>query len=106
MPFVLDTSVTLAWYFEDETSEYSADVLRRLRIDSALVPSLWPIEVANGLLSAERRGRITPTEIAKAVAQTLELPIAVHDVSVSLALGSISDLSREHRLTAYDAAFH
>ena len=105
MPFVLDTSVTLAWYFEDETSEYSADVLRRLRSDSALVPSLWPIEVANGLLSAERRGRITPTEIARAVAQTLELPIAVHDVSPSLALGRVSDLSREHRLTVYDAAY-
>ena len=41
--FVLDCSVTLAWCFQDETNPYADDVLERLNLESAVVPSLWPL---------------------------------------------------------------
>ena len=58
MNFVRDASVTLAWAFEDEGGEYAADVLARLEREEACTTALWPLEIANGLLVAERRGRI------------------------------------------------
>jgi predicted nucleic acid-binding protein len=105
MPFVLDASLALAWYFEDEVSEYADLVLERLREDSALVPSLWPLEIANGLISAERRGRIFPAGVARAAELVLELPISVQEVPPGLALGAVIDIARSQVLSAYDAAY-
>ena len=47
--FVLDCSVTMAWCFEDETDRFTEAVLGMLAENGALVPRLWPLEVA-GLL--------------------------------------------------------
>ena len=38
--FVLDCSVAAAWLFEDEASEATDALLRRLRHDGAVVPGL------------------------------------------------------------------
>lgn len=53
--FVLDNSIVMAWSFEDEVDEYADAVLERLAETKALVPVLWPLEVANALLMGERR---------------------------------------------------
>jgi predicted nucleic acid-binding protein len=105
LPFVLDASIAVSWHFEDEASPFAEGVLDRLNNDTALVPSLWPLEVANVLMLAERRGRLTPAKFRRAVELTLTLPIEVHDVPLSTALGQVADLAREHRLTAYDASY-
>ncbi len=49
MPFVLDTSVTMAWCFVDEVSSYSRKALQSLAHTYAEVPALWRYEVANGI---------------------------------------------------------
>ncbi len=60
--FVLDTSVTMSWCFEDEVKDYSERILDALLENSAVVPGLWSLEVANILLVCERRGRISQDE--------------------------------------------
>lgn len=105
MPFVLDASVAVVWHLEDETSEYSERVLERLSTDEALVPSIWPQELANVLLIAERRGRIAPDKVAKAFELSLLLPITVYEVSAELAFGRAAELARAHRLSVYDATY-
>lgn len=105
MPFVLDASVTLAWALDDEASPYAVSVLESLRQDQGLVPSLWQLEVANGLLVAGRRGRISPSQSAEAIDIFLSLPIAVVGVSPELAMRSVLELARTQGLTAYDAAY-
>jgi predicted nucleic acid-binding protein len=105
VPFVLDASVALAWHLEDEVSEYADRVLDRLREDGVAVPSIWPLELANALLVAERRGRLLPAKVALATQQTSELPISVHDVPRELAFGPVLDLARAQGLSAYDAAY-
>ena len=47
--FVIDASITLAWCFADEPSDTADRVLGRLVRDVAVVPSIWPLEIANGL---------------------------------------------------------
>src|SRR5437762_1498224 len=54
--FVLDCSVALAWCFPDEYAPYPQSVLDSLATTAAAVPSLWFLEVANALLTGERRG--------------------------------------------------
>ena len=105
MPFVLDTSVTLSWHFDDEISPYADRVLGALGGDSALAPAIWAIEVANGLAVGERRGRLSGARLLQAVEETLALPVAVTNYSTLDALRSVLALAREYRLTAYDAAY-
>jgi predicted nucleic acid-binding protein len=101
--FVVDTSVTVAWCFEDEATPGTEAVLDRLVAEEALVPPLWALEVANVLLVAERRGRVTEAQAVRFVALLRELPIrmdpAPPDLEAVLAAG------RRHDLSAYDAVY-
>jgi predicted nucleic acid-binding protein len=88
MPFVLDTSVAMAWCFEDEVTRYADRVLDRLAADAALVPPIWPLAVANVLCVAERRQRLRPADSARFTELLRALPITVTDVSFDRATGS------------------
>jgi predicted nucleic acid-binding protein len=103
MQLVIDASVTMAWCFEDEATPDTEAVLDRLQQDEAIVPPLWRLEVANVLLVAERRRRITEAQAARFVGLLGQLPIRIDpsapDVSTLLGLG------RRHGLSAYDAAY-
>lgn len=105
MSFVLDASVALAWCFRDEGGAYVADVLTALRDAEAVVASHWTLEVANGLLVAERRGRIASGGVSRAVQLLLSLPIVVEPVERSRALTATHRLARTRELSAYDAAY-
>ena len=102
---VLDGSVTLAWTFEDESDAYADAVLDRLAATRAVVPSLWPLEVANGLLMGERRRRSTEAQTIKWIAALSALPIDVDGETNVHAWGETLALARGHKLTAYDAAY-
>ena len=41
MSLVIDSSMTLAWYFEDEQTAASIAVLNRVAEAGAVVPALW-----------------------------------------------------------------
>lgn len=105
MEFVLDMSVTMSWCFEDEATPYTEATLDRLQGATAVVPSIWPLEVANVLLSAERRGRLTEAQSARFVELLGALPIVMEQPSVDRVLGSVLPLGRQHALSAYDAAY-
>ena len=75
--FVVDAAVTLAWCFADEASELADRVLDRLERDEALAPAIWPLEVANGLRTAERRGRLGLADVAHVRDLLAALPVQV-----------------------------
>lgn len=64
-----------------------------------------PLEVANGLLTAERRSRISASEATRAGRLLLALPIVVDPVERSRALGETRRVARARGLSAYDAAY-
>lgn len=105
MPFVIDASVALSWCFRDENSEYAARILRRLADDTATVPAIWPLEVANGLLVAQRRARLDDAELGRVRELLVDLPIMVSEVGLDEALGSVAALARAQGLSAYDASY-
>lgn len=104
MPLVLDASVALSFCLADEFDEYAVRILHRMGSDSALVPSLWFFEVANGLLIAERRGRVSAPDLAAARELLSGLSLHRDDLGIE-GLSSVLDLARSSRLSAYDAAY-
>jgi predicted nucleic acid-binding protein len=103
--FVLDNSIVMAWSFEDEVTEYADTVLERLADTRAIVPALWPLEVANALLMGERRKRFTEAEILKWTGILRSLPIVIDGETNSHAWSDTLTLARGHNLSAYDAAY-
>ncbi len=61
--FVVDCSMTMTWYFEDEATPETDAILKRLKQTIAVVPALWPLEVASVLRIGVRRGRLTPIKL-------------------------------------------
>jgi len=104
--FVLDASVTMswAWAFETEATPFTIQVLGSLKTAHAVTPALWPFEVANALVDAERRGRINPAQQAEFLERLRLLPITIEHRPACW-LGQQISLARAHRLTAYDAAY-
>ena len=103
--FVLDASLTLQWFLEDEANrEYSLAVLASLSENRALVPVLWYYEVGNGLMMAHRRKRITVEQIDGFLTRLKRLPIDVAE-AVPTELLELPSFAIENGLTNYDAAY-
>ena len=103
--FVVDCSVTVAWFFEDEADAYAEAVEDSLASATAVVPSLWRLEVANALLMGERRKRTTEAKVTQFLVLLSALPINVDDETDARAWSDTLSLARAHDLSVYDAAY-
>lgn len=97
--------MTLAWAFEDEGGPAADGILARLTSEFCLVPLLWPLEVTNALLVAERRGRLTESESHRFVGLLSALLIEVDSETPRGAFAEVLPLARRHDLSTYDAAY-
>lgn len=102
--FVLDASVALSWCFDNEATPADWSALDRTEAEFAAVPAIWPLEIANALAIAERKGRIASAALTEFVAQLETLDIRV-DGTTGRALKEALALARAESLSAYDAAY-
>lgn len=105
MTLVLDASVALDWCFESERSAYAESVLDHVIANGALVPPIWPAEIANALISAKQRGRVTAAGAAQAVAMLSDLEVEVAEQDWMATVQALLDTGDRLGLTAYDAAY-
>ena len=105
MSLVLDNSVALAWCFEDEQSPAIMALLDRVVERGAVAPQLWPIEALNGLLTAQRRGRIDAEARAQMSSLLADLPIVLDDQTAGQLWTATARLAEQHQLSAYDATY-
>ena len=103
--FVLDCSVTMAWCFDDEATSYTNGVRDRLVDVRAIVPALWPIEVANATIVSERRKRLDEARGSRFLSLLSSLPIIVDGETAARAWADTMHLARAHNLSAYDATY-
>ena len=103
---VIDASVAVAWCFADETTRFTERVLDLVsRAAEAFVPALWAFELANALLGAERRKRITAAQAASFLSRIAALPLTIDPPRISRASDQVLSIARQHSLTVYDAAY-
>jgi len=105
MSLVLDSSVTLAWIYSEQTSAQVDHVLQLVSRDGAWVPSWWRLEVANILEMGVRRGRHDAAFRDATLGDLALLPIDVDQDTDAHAWGATLRLAERHRLTLYDAAY-
>jgi predicted nucleic acid-binding protein len=105
--FVLDASVALAWFVDNPIPPFAQNVERRLvHGEKAFVPALWLLEVANGLIVAERRGKLSFAQCALAIEKVRQLLSTVVDISsAQVSLRQNFETARDFNLTAYDATY-
>jgi len=105
MNLVLDASITLAWCYEEETTEAVQRSFDIVRTDGAWVPVLWLWEVANVLQMNVRRGRHNTKFRDRALADLALFPIKEDAEAGRQAWSGTLILAERHRLTLYDAAY-
>jgi predicted nucleic acid-binding protein len=103
--FVIDTSVVMSWCFKDETNRYADGILDFLEEATAMAPSIWPLEVGNVLLVAERKKRLSEADSMRFVTLLSELPIIVEQEPPERMMHKVLMLAREHKLSSYDASY-
>jgi len=105
MSLVLDGSAVLAWIYWDEQGDLADRIFEQVIALGAWVPSLWRLEVANGLRTGLRRGRINIADRNAAFADMSVLRITVDLETDQHAWRTTLQLSDRFDLTVYDAAY-
>lgn len=103
--FIIDCSMTMAWFFFDEATPATQRIQDRLATEAALVPSLWLLEVTNVLAMAEKRNRTTSSDSTQFLEQLQKCDIQTDDSWQRRTFDHILPLCRKHSLTTYDAAY-
>ena len=103
LAFVVDASVSAAWFLPDEASADTEAALQATTTSDVWVPSLWLLEISNLLLRAQRRKRITADKRRELAAAATALRIRVDREAV--AISAIDEIAARHGLSAYDAAY-
>ena len=103
MRFVLDNSVVVGWFLEDQATPYTDVVSVLLEQDQAVVPALWELEFANVLRTACRKERLTADEAHQIIEQICALPIVIDRETPGPA--ELLALALRYNLSSYDAAY-
>ena len=107
--FVLDASLTAAWFIPDPETDYALSVRSKLGAGlTAIVPSIWAVEVANTFVKSARRGTLTEEAVEDGL-QTLETLVSSGSrISVDSSLKSVRAAyaaARQYQLSAYDGFY-
>lgn len=105
MNLVIDASLTMAWYFDDESTPATDEVLERVASAGAVVPALWKLEVANAFQSAIRRQRVDASYRDASLVELALLPITIDPGTNNYAWSTTLRLAEKLALTPYDAAY-
>lgn len=108
MKFVLDASVSLAWFLPDEDAsrrDYATRVLAAARnqIATVAVPLLWHEETADVLLRARRAKKLSAERFAKALALLGTVPVETHMNACVCEI--LIERAQRYHLRAYDAVY-
>lgn len=103
---VIDASVILKWYLDDEKhGEKALGLLNRYISDELdiLAPSLLEYEVINGLIMARKRGRIEEETLVTAIDGFLGLGIELKNLSMFST--RVLHYCKVYNRSAYDASY-
>ncbi len=101
---VVDASVSLKWALDDEESTEEALALRDDGVRGVfrmVAPSLWLYEVANGLITATRRGRLSPENGSSLLSHLTLVGVAFSDPEID----ECYEAALRYGVALYDAVY-
>ena len=102
--FVLDCSMSIAWCFGEEQTEYTRSVQNSFdRGFVAIVPFMWKLEIVNALRMAQKRGRVTEERQEDLLRVLCQMPIDTKYLEEDCM--HLLSLCKKHDLTSYDASY-
>ena len=102
---VADASIILSWAYRETNVHLAEPVLRLIASRGAIVPAIWPMEIANSLELSLLRKRISPEQYWPLLAAIRELDIQVEALVEDRIWDEVASLARRHQLTIYDAQY-
>lgn len=109
MQLVVDASVALRWCFGDGRQadlDLALEVLGRIeRGDRMTVPAIWPLEIGNVLMRAERAGQLAADRRTEFLERLTALGIVIDEGGVQRGFTHVLPLALQHGLTPYDASY-
>lgn len=102
---IIDASVAISWFLEEETSEKNRRLLSKVSTQQVFVPAVWPLEMGHALSRAKNRGRLTLSAYNTAIEVLRKLPITVDQMVQLYYLDRLSQLHQQYQLSFYDAAY-
>jgi predicted nucleic acid-binding protein len=102
-PFVVDASVSAAWFLPDEATPVTEAALQATSVVDVWVPALWMLEIGNLLLSAQRRRRISADKRRQLVGAATALRLKLDRDPVDMVV--LDEVAAAHGLTTYDAVY-
>lgn len=102
---IVDTSAAAAWAFQDEQTPQSRSFLKHVQRGDLVVPAIWPAEILNMLRVAERRARISHSEVSRFLRLVRQLNVQIDDPTRIVRTDAVIDTARRFNLTAYDACY-
>jgi predicted nucleic acid-binding protein len=103
--FVLDASYALTWCFLDRATENTDATLKRMEAaaDSAVVPWVWQLEVANALGKGVVRRKLTAARAQEIWEELTLLPI--RHVATPIDVPNLLELAVRHNISVYDSCY-
>ncbi|HVA27708.1 MAG TPA: type II toxin-antitoxin system VapC family toxin [Candidatus Baltobacteraceae bacterium] len=98
---VVDASLALRWFLDKDITREAAAALDYVGEQGGRVPGNFQSEIAHGLNQAERRGRVSATDVSAALSEILALPLTVELPDAHVVVAT----ARDFGLTGYDAAY-
>jgi predicted nucleic acid-binding protein len=103
---IVDASIAIAWVHPGQATPETDALLTSLEQGTRVfAPALWPLEVANALLTLERRKKLRADERITALAALCAPPMTLDHEMSTLAFTELSLLAGELALSVYDAAY-
>jgi len=104
--FVLDNSISAAWCFQDQSTDYTEAVLGSLIAGAeAIVPAIWKLELANALVVAERRKKIAPEKSARFLRDLQQFAISIDLDGLEFVFTTVLEHARLYHRSAYDGSY-
>ncbi|HEY9271075.1 type II toxin-antitoxin system VapC family toxin [Achromobacter sp.] len=103
-----DASLALAWLVgrtDARESQLAQHLLEVAHGAKNSVPHIWRVEVANGILRAERSQRVSESQLFSFNQLLARLPIFPDSAAAFVSIDRSYQLARTHGLTVYDASY-
>ncbi len=104
--WVIDSSIGFAWIHPAQATPDTERLLEQVEEGATIViPVLWFVEIANGLLVLQRRKKLTAEERKAALDILSIMSFTIDEEAGKAAFAKTSDLAEKYHLSVYDATY-